>query len=139
MKAKLRTLGPYLVQGAQIIAGMFLGLAVLIFAIHAMRGLSHPYPLDYGEAPLVAQALRLASGQNIYRPYLSTPPYTISNYPPLYVLTLTPFIQTFWSLLPGGDGSDGAQGGMGGPGGSDIVRSSFLGYTPRFAWRSGSE
>ncbi|MFC1465300.1 MAG: hypothetical protein ACFLMY_10675 [Candidatus Brachytrichaceae bacterium NZ_4S206] len=57
--------------------------------------LTHRYPLDYGEAPLVDQAMRLARGQNIYRADISTPPFTISNYPPLYVATMAPFVALF--------------------------------------------
>ncbi|MEA3307980.1 MAG: glycosyltransferase family 39 protein [Chloroflexota bacterium] len=102
MKSSLTALGPYLVQGAQIIVGMFLAVAILIFSIHAVMGLGYPYPLDYGEAPLVDQAMRLAGGENIYQADLSTPPYTIANYPPLYVLAMTPFIKLCGpSFLPG--------------------------------------
>jgi 4-amino-4-deoxy-L-arabinose transferase-like glycosyltransferase len=39
--------------------------------------------------------MRLAAGQNIYRPDISSPPYTISNYPPLYVLSLVPSVWLF--------------------------------------------
>jgi hypothetical protein len=101
MKRLLALLGPLLEEGATIMVLLFLSLATLIFFIYATLAVSHPYPLDYGEAPLVDQAMRLADGQNIYRPALSSPPYTISNYPPLYVLTLVPtvwlFGPTFWA------------------------------------------
>ena len=92
---------PFLEDGAKIILLMFLSLAVLIFLIHTLMALSHRYPLDYGEAPLVDQAMRLAAGQSIYRPDLSSPPYTISNYPPLYPLSMLPFVKllgpNFWA------------------------------------------
>jgi len=87
--------GPSLEDGAKIMLLMFLSLAVVIFLAHALMAIFHHYPLDYGEAPLVDQAMRLAAGQNIYRPDLSSPPYTISNYPPLYVLSLVPFVGLF--------------------------------------------
>ena len=86
---------PFLEDGTKIMLLLFLSLAVLIFLIHALMALSHRYPLDYGEAPLIDQAMRLAAGQNIYRPDLSSPPYTISNYPPLYALSLAPFVKLF--------------------------------------------
>ncbi len=86
---------PLLRDGARIMLLMFLSLAVLIFVLHSLIALFHRYPLDYGESPLVDQAMRLASGQNIYRPDLSTPPYTISNYPPLYPLSMAPFVALF--------------------------------------------
>jgi hypothetical protein len=74
---------------------LFLGLAVVIFLAHSVVTAFFPYPLDYGEAPLVDQAMRLAAGQSIYRPDVSAPPYTISNYPPLFVLALLPFVELF--------------------------------------------
>lgn len=72
---------------ALIVAGLCL--------THQFLALTHRYPLDYGEAPLVDQAMRLARGQNIYRADISTPPFTISNYPPLYVATMAPFVASF--------------------------------------------
>ncbi|MEE9127144.1 MAG: hypothetical protein V3U11_08385, partial [Planctomycetota bacterium] len=67
------------------------------FLWHAWLSLSFPFPLDYGEAPLLDQALRLSRGQTIYDPDLSTPPFTVANYPPLYPLTLVPLV---WLLGP---------------------------------------
>ncbi len=85
------------------IATFAVAVAVAILCIaYQCLALTHRYPLDYGEAPLVDQAMRLARGQNIYRTDLSTPPFTISNYPPLYVAALTPFVALFGpSFLPG--------------------------------------
>ena len=89
------TLRPYVNEGVKIIMWFFLAAAVIIFALHSLVAIVHPYSLDYGEAPLIDQATRLASGQNIYRPNIDTPPYTIANYPPLYVISLTPFLNWF--------------------------------------------
>jgi hypothetical protein len=85
--------GLMLEDGARTILLICLVVGVLLFSLYQLLALIHPYPLDYGEAPLVDQAMRLARGQNIYRPDLAAPPYTISNYPPLYVVTLTPFVE----------------------------------------------
>lgn len=57
--------------------------------------ITHPFPVDYGEAPLVDQTMRILDGVNIYRTDLSSPPYTISNYPPLYMLFMTPWLAAF--------------------------------------------
>lgn len=92
MKQTLNQLEPYFTIAARLLLQLFLVAGVLIFAIYALSALTYPYPLDYGEAPLVDQAVRLAQGQPIYPADLSTPPYTIANYPPLYVLALTPFV-----------------------------------------------
>ena len=42
-----------------------------------------PYQLDYGEAPELNRALRLARGEPIYVDW-SDPPYQMANYTPLY-------------------------------------------------------
>jgi hypothetical protein len=95
MKRLLAVLGAHVENGARFVLLLLLSLAAVGFLIYQGQALSHPYPLDYGEAPLVDQAMRLAAGQNIYRPDISSPPYTISNYPPLYVLSLVPFVKVF--------------------------------------------
>ena len=82
-------------EGATIMVMLILSAAALLFLAYTALSIFYPYPLDYGEAPLVDQAMRLAAGQNIYRPDITTPPYTIANYPPLYVLALTPFVALF--------------------------------------------
>ena len=63
----------------------------------AVTTLSFPYPLGYGEGPLIDQAQRLASFKTIYRDDISVAPYTISNYPPLFPLLQVPF---FWIFGP---------------------------------------
>jgi hypothetical protein len=71
------------------------------FLFFTIQALAFPYPLDYGEAPIIDQAIRLAAGQNIYRSDLSHPPYTISNYPPVYISFVALFVKyfgpNFWS------------------------------------------
>ena len=78
-------LGLILDDGAKILFFVFSGAALIICLAYQSNSIPHPYSLDYGEAPLVDQAMRLSSGQNIYRADISSPPYTISNYPPMYV------------------------------------------------------
>jgi hypothetical protein len=56
------------------------------------EALNFDYTLDYGEGPLLDQAVRLSNGEGIYPPDISTPPYTITNYPPLFVLLQVPFV-----------------------------------------------
>jgi 4-amino-4-deoxy-L-arabinose transferase-like glycosyltransferase len=79
------SLGSILEDGARIMFLIFSGVALIVCLAYQLIAIPYPYSLDYGEAPLVDQAMRLASGQNIYRTDLAAPPYTISNYPPLYV------------------------------------------------------
>lgn len=86
-------------------AGLIALLAAAVYAFvpfvrHAEIALNYPYPLNYGEGPLLDQAVRLTRGENIYRADLTQPPYTITNYPPVYVLAQAPFVNTvgaaFW-------------------------------------------
>jgi MFS family permease len=86
-------------DGAKIMFLVFSGAVLLLCLAYQLPAIAHPYSLDYGEAPLVDQAMRLAAGQNIYRPDISTPPYTISNYPPLYVVVLAVSVKLFGPSL----------------------------------------
>lgn len=90
-------LSPYFTEGVRIILWFFLVASAVIFLLHGLLSVSFPYSLDYGEAPLVDQAIRLAAGENIYRPSIETPPYTIANYPPVYVISLIPGLSWFGS------------------------------------------
>jgi hypothetical protein len=74
-------------------------LAMLIFLRHGWEALAFPYPLNYGEGPLLDQSVRLAEFQNIYRTDLSAPPYVIANYPPLFMLAQVPFVWLFGPAL----------------------------------------
>jgi hypothetical protein len=69
--------------------------AVSLFVRQGWEALSFPYPLNYGEGPLLDQAVRLAGFRNIYEGDLTTPPYVISNYPPLFPLVQAPFVWLF--------------------------------------------
>jgi hypothetical protein len=62
---------------------------------HGQRALDYPYPLNYGEAPLLDQSLRLWSGANIYPADWAQPPYLVSNYPPLFPLVQAPLLEVF--------------------------------------------
>ncbi len=66
-----------------------------LFAADTARVVAYPYPMDYGEGPLLEQSLRLGRFESIYRPDLASPPYTVSNYPPLFPAVLSPFTRAF--------------------------------------------
>jgi len=68
-----------------------LGISLFEYARLARAALDFPFPLDYGEGPMLDQTLRLAQLENIYRNSFAIPPYTVSNYPPLFQLTQVPF------------------------------------------------
>jgi hypothetical protein len=71
------------------------GLALAAYGRQALAALTFPYPLDYGEGPILDQVLRLARFETLYSPDFSTPPYTVANYPPLFHLAQVPFAWLF--------------------------------------------
>src|SRR4029078_5586051 len=68
--------------------GLLVGAHLVFFAVHAAHLLGYPYPLDYGEGPLLAQVNLLRSGTPIWQLYADPDraPYAVVNYPPLYHL-----------------------------------------------------
>lgn len=64
------------------------GAYLASFAAHAWLLTTYPYPLDYGEGPLLTQVRMLWAGTPVWDLYRSpaAPPYTIVNYPPTYPL-----------------------------------------------------
>ena len=74
-----------------------LGIALFEYSQFARAALTFPFPLDYGEGPILDQTLRLAQFENIYRDSFVSPPYTVSNYPPLFQLIQVPLT---WMVGP---------------------------------------
>jgi hypothetical protein len=72
-----------------------LAVALVTWLRYGWTALAFPYPLDYGEGPLLDQAVALSRFEPIYRVNLTVPPYTVANYPPLYVVAQTPFVWLF--------------------------------------------
>jgi len=64
-------------------------LALVLWA--AVKIISFPFGVNYGEAPLMDQARRIASGEELYKADIDQPPYVITNYPPLYIATVSAF------------------------------------------------
>ena len=84
-----------------VATGIFLlagALAASLFVRHGLAALAFPYPLNYGEGPLLDQAVRLQDMKSIYPADLSKPPYVVSNYPPLFILLQAPLV---WAFGPG--------------------------------------
>jgi hypothetical protein len=79
---------------------LFVAIAVylLYFAAHAWGMLTYPYPLDYGEGPLLAQIEVLRAGTTVWQIYAdpAEAPFQVVNYPPLY-----PLLVAALSLLTG--------------------------------------
>ncbi len=71
------------------------GFALLEYGRHALAALTFPFPLEYGEGAILDQILRLIRFESIYRTNIATPPFTISNDPPLFHLVQAPFALIF--------------------------------------------
>src|SRR4051794_20623562 len=69
--------------------GLLIIAQLVFFSIHAAHMLRYPFPLDYGEGPLLAQVDQLRAHMPIWQLYADPDraPYAIVNYPPLYHLT----------------------------------------------------
>ncbi len=74
---------------------VILGNAFLVFLWYSWSVILFPYPVDYGEGPLLDQVLRLAGFRNIYHATIAAPPHTVANYPPVYQLLQIPFVNFF--------------------------------------------
>jgi hypothetical protein len=97
--SRAQSIAETLLSGAIGCSVALLTLAVtaelMFFALHATHLLAYPYPLDYGEGPLLAQVNLLRAGTPIWRLYgdPGTPPYAVVNYPPVYHM-LTALVAT---------------------------------------------
>ncbi len=91
-KVRTRRVAPGVATAVLLLAQSW---ALLLFLRHGWDALAFPFPLNYGEGPLLDQAVRLAEFKNIYSGDLGEPPYTISNYPPFYLMVQAPFVWLF--------------------------------------------
>ncbi len=69
---------------ARIVCAALACAAFAWFVFHQARAIAFPFPLDYGEGPLLDQARQLSRGENIYHASLARSPFTIANYPPVF-------------------------------------------------------
>lgn len=90
--ARTRRVAPGVATAVLLLAQSW---ALMLFLRHGWDALAFPFPLNYGEGPLLDQAVRLANFESIYSSDLARAPYTISNYPPFYLLVQAPFVWLF--------------------------------------------
>jgi len=97
---KMLTLPGLIFSLALLLLVARLGISLFEYARLARAALAFPFPLDYGEGPILDQTLRLAQFESIYRNSFASPPYTVSNYPPLFQLIQVPLARivgpAFW-------------------------------------------
>lgn len=84
---RLRNIGLPLTAAIVLLTGLYLAT----FLGRTALMLAHPFPLDYGEGPLLAQIETLRAGVPIWSLYRdpNTTPFFVVNYPPLYLLLTT--------------------------------------------------
>ena len=85
---------------ALILVTYELAVALIAYVNIADKALHFPFPLTYGEGPLLDQVLRLARFEHIYHGDIQTPPYTLTATAPLFQLLQVAFMSasapTFW-------------------------------------------
>jgi hypothetical protein len=95
---------------------------LLFFGMRAAHLLGYPFPLDYGEGPLLSQVQVLRGGTPIWVLYgdPGAPPYAVVNYPPVYHLAALAL-----SYVTGG-GAETASTGTTGAGTAPLLRAGRL-------------
>ncbi len=89
---------PQLSVGLAVVAVLWpLAHSTGLLIAHDWSHIRFPYPVDYGEGPILNQVLHLAHFKGIYRTSLNAAPFTVANYPPLYPLAQVPF---YWLFGP---------------------------------------
>src|SRR5215472_14969615 len=69
--------------------------AGLVLLIACAQSLADPYPLDSGEGIVLDVVRRLAGGHDVYRATLTSPPFVVTNYPPLFFVLQAPFMRLY--------------------------------------------
>lgn len=69
-------------------------ISVIFFFLVAWQNITFPYQIDYGEAPLLEQAIRLQRGETLADIYVipQTYPFRTTNYPPLFFAIFALFV-----------------------------------------------
>ena len=98
----LETLSPYLRKSVRIVLIATMIVAALVVLIQMALVVPYSYSVDYGEGPLLDQAVRIREGEPVYRIGIQQAPYVITNYPPVFTGLLSLFNSAeSSSLLPG--------------------------------------
>ncbi|MEE4195041.1 MAG: glycosyltransferase family 39 protein [Anaerolineae bacterium] len=102
MNEFFETISPVLQKATRLILTIGMVLAALIVILQMVLVAFFPYSIDYGEGPLLDQAVRIREGEPIYTIGIQDPPYVITNYPPVFIGLLSLFnSRESSSLLPG--------------------------------------
>ncbi|MBU4310175.1 glycosyltransferase family 39 protein, partial [bacterium] len=84
-----------------IVLLLYLTFHLFCYFRFASSVITFPYDIDSAEGQLLNEAFLLSRNENIYR-NISSYPFTVANYPPIFPLVTSLFVQLFGlSLLPG--------------------------------------
>ena len=82
--------------GPERLLTLAIGVAVAVVTCRFLRlsaaTLQFSYPLDYGENLVLDVAIRLSYFWDIYPAMFDSPPWFVTNYPPVYFMVRAPFI-----------------------------------------------
>jgi hypothetical protein len=96
-ESERRGAADYLYLAALILLLILFTLVLIDYTQTAFSVLRFPYPVEYGEGPILDQTVHLARQENIYHADFSTLPFTITKYPPLFQAFQIPF---YWLSGP---------------------------------------
>ncbi|MCS6846695.1 MAG: glycosyltransferase family 39 protein [Anaerolineae bacterium] len=86
------TLADFILLLALMFVVFALAQALVEYLTLAGEAIRYPYPLEYGEGPILDQVVRLARGESVYPAALTLPPHRVTHDPPLFHLVQAPFI-----------------------------------------------
>lgn len=86
------TLSDFILLVALMFVVFALAQALVEYLTLAGEAIRYPYPLEYGEGPMLDQVVRLVHGEALYPPAFMRPPYRVTHTPPLFHLAQAPFV-----------------------------------------------
>lgn len=100
-KLRQPTLADFILLIALLFVAVELVQALVNYLSTASEALRYPYPLEYGEGPVLEQAVRLAHGETIYLNSFALPPWRVTLEPPAFQLAQALFVAGNPAFGPG--------------------------------------
>jgi hypothetical protein len=101
--SKLRqpTLADFVLLIALLFVAVELAQAWVNYLSVVGEALRFPFPIEYGEGPVLEQAVRLARGEAIYLNSFAPSPWRLTQEPPVFHLAQLPFVASNPAFWPG--------------------------------------
>jgi hypothetical protein len=100
-KLRQPTLADFILLIALLFAAVELAQALVNYLSVAGEALRFPFPLEYGEGPVLEQAVRLARGEAIYLNSFAQSPWRVTQDPPMFHLAQMAFVAGNPAFGPG--------------------------------------